>query len=218
MSLDPPVPVPVPAPEPQSAARPAARPANVPESLALARGHLLLVGTGSFSVTLLPTWALLLRKWYACELRVCLTASAAALVSRDALAAASRSAVWGPDWPTREGSVPHQELGGWADLVVVAPATAAFVGKCAHGISDSLALSVVMATAAPVVMAPALAEEATAKPSVLRNLKLLEEDGYRVVPPQLGTSVHTGLVGPGGMADLGAILRAGADALMAAER
>ncbi|GAA2974503.1 flavoprotein [Actinokineospora diospyrosa] len=189
------------------------RPANVPEDLPLARGHLLLVGTGSFSVTLLPTWALLLRRWYGTTVRACLTWSATRLVAPDALAAATRSPVAGPGFGTGAGTVEHQELALWADLVVVAPATAAFVGKCAHGISDSLALSVVTSTTAPVVIAPAFAEAASGKPSVRRNVALLAEDGYTVVGPRDGTSVHTDQVGPGAMADLGAILRAARDLL-----
>lgn len=198
--------------------RPPGMPANVPATLDLARGNLLLVGTGSFNVNLLPTWALMLRKWYGCHLRVCLTYSATALVARDAIAAATKEPVWGPDWPTASGCVPHQELAGWADLVIVAPATAAFVGKCANGISDSLALSVVMSVSAPVVLAPALAEEAISRPSVQRNLRLLDEDGYHVVPPQVGTSVHSGRLGIGAMADLGSILRTAAAALTAVRR
>jgi phosphopantothenoylcysteine decarboxylase/phosphopantothenate--cysteine ligase len=197
------------------AATPRRLPGNAPAELPLPRGHLLLVGTGSFSVNLLPSWAQLLRRWYGCQVRACLTHSATSLVSRDALAAATRSPVWGPEWNTAEGWVPHQELATWADLVLVAPATASFVGKCAHGIPDSLALSVVVSTPAPVVIAPALAEHALPRPSVQRNLGLLEEDGHRVVPPVIGTSVHSGQPGPGAMADFGAILRAASAALAA---
>ncbi|MGH3858429.1 flavoprotein [Actinokineospora sp.] len=185
-----------------------ALPANVPPDLPLARGQVLLVGTGSFSVNLLPSWALLLRRWYGASVRACLTWSATALVAPDALAAATRSPVWGPGFDTAVGTVPHQELAAWADLVLVAPATAAFVGKCANGISDSFALSVVTGSTAPVVIAPAVSEGAMAKASVKRNLALLAEDGYTVVGPVNGTSVHTDQVGPGAMADFGAILRA----------
>jgi hypothetical protein len=58
-----------------------ALPAGVPPELPLARGNLLLVGTGAIAVTMLPAWAMALRSWYGRALRVCLTHSASRLVN-----------------------------------------------------------------------------------------------------------------------------------------
>ncbi|MCP2259052.1 Flavoprotein [Streptoalloteichus tenebrarius] len=188
---------------PKAVARP---PKGAPQSLPLPRGQLVLVGCGAFAVTQLPNLAVVLRRWYGCRIRACLTDAGSRLVARDALAAATGSPVWGPHWPTDQGMVPHKELADWADMVIVAPATANFVAKAAHGIADSLALSVVTGTAAPVFVAPAYSEHAFARPSTARNLRLLEEEGYHVVPTERAVSVHNGRVAEGGMASMTSLL------------
>nr|BBK07992.1 protein LanD [Streptomyces sp. TP-A0584] len=175
--------------------------------ISLPRGRVLLVGSGAFGVTGLPSWALLMRTWYGWSLRACLTHSAAALVSRDALAAATQAPVEGPEWGTSAGVVPHLELAEWPDLVIVAPATTAFVAKCALGMPDSLALSAVLATRAPVVIASSIPEGSLQRPSVRRNLAALEEDGFHVVPPQAGLSAHKGAEIAAGMPHLVTTLR-----------
>ncbi|WP_329013874.1 flavoprotein [Streptomyces sp. NBC_00690] len=182
-------------------------PPRAPRHLPLVHGNVVLIGTGAFSVVELPGWAALLRSWYGWSIRPCLTHSADRLVSREALAAAAGAAVRGPHWPTSEGMTPHQELAAWAELIIVAPATTNFVAKCATGMPDSLAVSTVMSSTCPVVIAPSVPEAALHRPSVRRNLKLLEEEGHYVVPTQEGMSVHTGRVGSGAMADLVTILR-----------
>jgi phosphopantothenoylcysteine decarboxylase / phosphopantothenate---cysteine ligase len=183
-------------------------PAGVPAELPLRRGNLLLVGTGGISVTMLPTWAMAIRSWYGCALRVCLTFSAARLVSPAAVAAAAHAPVWGPDWDLSTGTVPHQELAAWADLVIVAPATANFLGKCAHGLADSLAVSTVLNAPCPVLLAPSLAANTLSRPAIKRNLDLLAEDGYVVLPTASGISAHDGTPSPGAPADLPTVLRA----------
>jgi phosphopantothenoylcysteine decarboxylase / phosphopantothenate---cysteine ligase len=192
-----------------------ALPAGVPPELPLPRGNLLLVGTGAISVTMLPAWAIALRSWYGCALRVCLTYSASRLVHPAAVAAASNAPVWGPAWDLTSGTVPHQELAAWADLAIVAPATANFLGKCAHGLADSLALSTVLNATCPVVLVPSLAANMLPRPAVRRNLDLLAADGYTVLPTTTGISAHDGSQNPGAPADLPTILRAAHAALTA---
>ncbi|WP_329112794.1 flavoprotein [Streptomyces sp. NBC_01353] len=174
----------------------------------LPRGRVLLVGAGAFGVTALPSWAVLMRMWYGWSIRACLTHAGDQLVSRQALAAATQAPVEGPHWDTERGVTPHQELAEWPDLVIVAPATTNFVAKCALGMPDSLALSTVLATSAPVVLAPSLPAGALVRPAVQRNLRTLTEDGYHVAPMQPGTSVHKAQVGvAAGMPDINATLR-----------
>ncbi|MFE6738000.1 flavoprotein [Streptomyces tubercidicus] len=185
----------------------------------LPHGRVLLVGAGAFGVTALPSWAVLMRMWYGWELRACLTHAGDQLVSRQALAAATQAPVEGPQWDTARGVTPHQELAEWPDLVIVAPATTNFLAKCALGMPDSLALSTVIATRAPVVLAPSIPHGAVDKPAVQRNLRILSEDGYHVTPMQLGTSVHKGRKArdgvASGMPDLNATLRFTARTLQA---
>lgn len=182
-------------------------PGGAPADLVLPRGRALLVGTGAFGVSTLPSWALLLRASYGWSVRACLTYSATALVSRQALAAATQAPVSGPEWATEQGVTPHQELAEWPDVVIVVPATVNFVAKCALGIPDNLALNVVMSTTAPVVLVPSIPEHVLPRPSLRRHLAALEEEGYHVVPTQRGISVHSGKTREGGMADIGTTLR-----------
>ncbi|MFD7031944.1 flavoprotein [Streptomyces sp. NPDC059917] len=178
----------------------------------LPRGQVLMVGTGAFDVVKMPTWAMWLRVTCGWSVRVCLTASADLLVSRRAVAAAAQAPVSGPAWDTEQGRVPHQELAEWADLVLVLPATVNFIGKCAAGIADDLALTTVMNTPAPVVIGPSIPATALRRPAVRRNLRTLEEDGFHVVPPGAGTSVHEGRATDGWGSELGSALECAAKA------
>lgn len=81
---------------------------------------------------------------------------------------------------------PHTELARWADVVVVAPATAAFLGRLAAGISDDLATATLAATTCPVVLAPAMHTEMWEHPATRRNCARLGADGYRLVGPVRG--------------------------------
>jgi phosphopantothenoylcysteine decarboxylase/phosphopantothenate--cysteine ligase len=92
-----------------------------------------------------------------------------------------QTSLWeGPD------PIPHTRLGQGADVVVVAPATARFVGCYAHGISDDLLTAVVLATRAPVVVCPAMHSEMWEHPAVQDNLEVLRRRGAVVVPPGEG--------------------------------
>jgi phosphopantothenoylcysteine decarboxylase/phosphopantothenate--cysteine ligase len=81
---------------------------------------------------------------------------------------------------------PHTELARWADLVVIAPATAATMGRIAHGISEDLVSATVLATRVPVLLAPAMHTEMWEHPATMRNLATLREFGYHVVGPDEG--------------------------------
>lgn len=177
-----------------------------PAAFPLRRGRLLLVGCGAFSVSQLPQWILLLRAWYGWDVRVALTHATRGLVGHDAVAAVSRHPVVGPDWDASPGVVPHQEAAAWADLVIVAPATAAFVGKLAHGILDTLALSTVACSTSPVVIAPSVPHQVLQRAAYRENVRRLEDDGMVVVPPQKGLAIELGARVEGGLADLPSIL------------
>ena len=81
---------------------------------------------------------------------------------------------------------PHTELGRWADLVIVAPATAATIGRLAAGISSDAVGATVLATTAPVLLAPAMHTEMWEHPATRRNLEILRGDGYQMVGPGIG--------------------------------
>jgi phosphopantothenoylcysteine decarboxylase/phosphopantothenate--cysteine ligase len=129
------------------------------------------------------------------EVRTVLTESALRFLGPATMAAitGSRPAVGFWDEPSMS---PHIELARWADAVCIAPATAATMSRLAHGLSEDLLSAVVLATRAPVVIAPAMHSEMWAHPATRRNLAALLADGYHVVGPGHGP-LAAGDVGPG---------------------
>ncbi|HLX87347.1 MAG TPA: bifunctional phosphopantothenoylcysteine decarboxylase/phosphopantothenate--cysteine ligase CoaBC [Acidimicrobiales bacterium] len=103
--------------------------------------------------------------------------------------------------------IPHTRLGQRADVVVVAPATARFVARYAHGISDDLLTATVLATRAPVVVCPAMHTEMWEHPAVQDNLEVLRRRGVTVVPPGEGR-LAGGDQGVGRLAELDDIVAA----------
>ena len=81
---------------------------------------------------------------------------------------------------------PHTELARWADLVVVAPATAATLAKLANGISDDLLSATLLASQAPTLLAPAMHTEMWEHPATRRNIETLLGDGYQLIGPETG--------------------------------
>ena len=99
-----------------------------------------------------------------------------------------------PEW-----QVEHIGLARWADCILIVPATADFIGKVAHGLADDLLSTCVMASAAPVIFAPAMNDQMYANPIVQRNLSVLKEAGYGFVDPVDG-NLACGTSGKGKMA------------------
>ena len=83
-------------------------------------------------------------------------------------------------------NVEHIALANLADLVLVAPATANIIGKIAGGIADDMLTTVIMATKAPVLLAPAMNSNMFTNPITQRNLKTLRSFGYRIIEPASG--------------------------------
>jgi phosphopantothenoylcysteine decarboxylase/phosphopantothenate--cysteine ligase len=108
--------------------------------------------------------------------------------------------------------IPHTRLGQSADLVVVAPATAKLLGKYAAGISDDLLTATLLATRAPVMVAPAMHTEMWEHPAVQENLATLRRRGVHVVDPESGR-LAGGDVGEGRLAEPARIV-AGAEAVL----
>ena len=82
--------------------------------------------------------------------------------------------------------IPHTRLGQRADLIVVAPATADLLARYAGGFADDLLTATLVATAAPVVVCPAMHTEMWEHPAVRENLTVLRSRGVTVVPPEEG--------------------------------
>ena len=131
--------------------------------------------------------------------RTVMTESAAQFIGPPTLAAITgeRPVV---DLFDAEDVSPHTTLGRWADAVVVAPATAATMARIATGLSDDAVSATVLATSAPVVIAPAMHTEMWEHPATVGNVDRLESFGYHIVGPQSG-QLAGGDVGVGRLAD-----------------
>jgi len=105
--------------------------------------------------------------------------------------------------------IPHTRLGQTCDLVVVAPATARVIGHYAAGISNDLLTATLLATRAPVLIAPAMHTEMWEHPAVQDNLAVLRRRGVQIVEPETGR-LAGGDVGAGRLADPARIVEAAA--------
>lgn len=94
----------------------------------------------------------------------------------------------------------HVDLGLWADLMLIAPATASTIGKMAHGIADNMLVTTYLSAKEHVMIAPAMDLDMYRSASTGRNLDLLRRDGVSIVEPEVG-ELASGLTGKGRMAE-----------------
>ncbi|MDG1215288.1 MAG: flavoprotein, partial [Luminiphilus sp.] len=85
-----------------------------------------------------------------------------------------------------EAGMGHIELARWADLLVIAPATADVIARLAHGRADDLMTTAALATAAPVAVAPAMNQQMWANAATQENLILLTQRGIQIIGPDQG--------------------------------
>jgi phosphopantothenoylcysteine decarboxylase/phosphopantothenate--cysteine ligase len=104
----------------------------------------------------------------------------------------------------QEGAIDHIALADQADLVVVAPATADLLAKLAHGLADDLVSTLLLATRAPMLVAPAMNVNMWRHPATEANVERLRERGVRFVGPEAGF-LACGWEGEGRMAEPAAI-------------
>jgi len=124
---------------------------------------------------------------HGCELRVLMTAHATGFVNPRTFAVLSGHPVEVDQWerPTEPG-VDHVELARWADLLIVAPATANILGKLASGIADDALSTYALAHRGKLLVAPAMNTHMWEKPAVQEALRTLEARGATVVRPESG--------------------------------
>ena len=111
-----------------------------------------------------------------------------------------------------ERAAGHVAMGRQADVVVIAPATAHVLARLAHGFSDDLIATTVLATDAPIVLAPAMETHMWQNAATQANVATLRDRGMRIVEPESGP-LASGDVGPGRLASLERIEAAVAEAL-----
>ena len=147
------------------------------------------------------------------RMKTIMTESACRLVGPKSFEAVTRSAVFTTMWGTPgEYQISHIELIDWADIVVVAPATANILGKIANGICDDMLSTTLcscwpLVESAAVLLAPAMNNNMWANPAVRHNVKMLEERGFKFIGPAEGR-LACGTEGIGRMSEPHEILSA----------
>jgi phosphopantothenoylcysteine decarboxylase / phosphopantothenate---cysteine ligase len=152
----------------------------------LAGKNVLLGVTGGIAAYKAPDLVRRLRERGA-ELRVVMTAGAGRFVTPMTFQAVSghpvRSGLWDE---AAEAAMGHIELARWADLVLVAPATADFLARLAAGMADDLLTTLCLATEAPITVVPAMNRVMWSQPATRENARVLAARGVRFLGPGAG--------------------------------
>ena len=90
----------------------------------------------------------------------------------------------------------HIELGLWADVMLIAPASANTIAKIAHGFADNFLTALVLALRCPLILAPTMDVDMWRNGRTQRNIAMLREEGVHIIPPEEG-ELASGLTGPG---------------------
>jgi len=173
--------------------------------LNLSGKHVLLGVTGSIAAYKAAELVRRLRE-HGASVRVVMTQAATAFVGPLTFQALSgepvRQRLLDAD---AEAAMGHIDLARWADVVVVAPASADFLARLAQGRADDLLAALCLATRAPLVVAPAMNQQMWAASATQDNAALLRRRGVHVLGPGVGEQA-CGEVGPGRMVEPGDII------------
>jgi len=144
------------------------------------------------------------------EVKVMMTEAGTRFVTPLTFSVLSKNPVYTDLWTNNQTSNPdistqHIDLANWADVLVIAPASANTIAKLAYGISDNLLAVVALATTRPIVLAPTMDAEMYLNPVTQSNLLSLKERGYIVIDPVKG-ELASGLTGPGRLPEIKIII------------
>lgn len=142
------------------------------------------------------------------NVKVMMTESAAKFVSPLTFQALSRNPVYIDTFDEKNPKkIAHIDVADWADIAIIAPATANIIGKLANGIADDMLSTTLLATEADVYIAPAMNVHMYAHPAVIQNMKQLEDWGYHFIEPGAGY-LACGYVGKGRLEEPESIIEA----------
>lgn len=121
------------------------------------------------------------------EVQVVITPAGKEFITPITLSALTSKPVISEFFSQRDGTWhSHVDLGLWADAMLIAPATAATIGKMANGIADNMLITTYLSMKAPVFVAPAMDLDMYAHPSTQQNLKTLQSYGNHIIEPGTG--------------------------------
>lgn len=147
------------------------------------------------------------------DVRVILTKNASKIISERVFATLTRNAVSVDMWEKIDDWKPeHISLAQFAELFIVAPATANSIGNFANGLAPDLLSSTYLATSAKVLIAPAMNDAMFAHPALQKNIETLKGYGVKFVEPAEGM-LACGACGKGRLAELDLILEKAAELL-----
>lgn len=170
------------------------------DNMNLVNKHILLGITGGIAAYKCPELVRQLKKMGA-QVHVVMTESAKHFVSELALQAVSGNRVsYDLFDSSAELSMGHIELAKWADLVLIAPATANIIAKLANGIADDLLTTLCLATSAPIAISPAMNQQMYQSTITQQNIETLAARGFHIWGPDNGFQA-CGDIGPGRMLD-----------------
>jgi phosphopantothenoylcysteine decarboxylase/phosphopantothenate--cysteine ligase len=141
------------------------------------------------------------------QVRVAMTPSATRFVGPPSFEGVTGNPVQTGLWGGGGSPEPHVFLGDWAQLILVAPATANLIGRIAGGRSDDIVTATLLAARCPVVVAPAMNDAMWSKPAVQDNLATLRRRGVTIVEPESG-HLASGHLGTGRLAGAESIFQA----------
>ncbi|NDV77946.1 bifunctional phosphopantothenoylcysteine decarboxylase/phosphopantothenate--cysteine ligase CoaBC [Dysgonomonas sp. 511] len=160
--------------------------------------HIVLGITGSIAAYKAASLARLLIKAGA-EVQIVITPSGKEFITPVTLSALTGKPVVSEFFTANDGTWhSHVDLGQWADLMLIAPATAATLGKMANGIADNMLITTYLSMKAPVMIAPAMDLDMFAHPSTTRNIEMLRSYGNIIIEPAAG-ELASHLIGKGRM-------------------
>jgi len=135
------------------------------------------------------------------DIKTILTTSAKEFVTPLSVTSLSQGKVYSDLFSVEnEAEMDHISLSRWADIIVIAPATANTISKLAQGTTDDLASTVVLASDKEIILAPAMNVRMWEHPTTKINLKKLKDFGYKVIGPDIG-DMACGEYGEGKMSD-----------------
>ncbi len=172
--------------------------------------HILLGVTGGIAAYKIP---LLVRECIrqGASVRVVMTEAAKEFVTPLTLSTLSGHQVIVGTFPdqtsgTVDAGTWHIELGQWADVMLMAPATANVLAKLAHGYADNAVTTLALAVRCPLVISPAMDSDMWLHRATQENVAKLSEMGCRVLPPEEG-DLASGLIGPGRLPEIENLIR-----------
>jgi len=169
--------------------------------------NILLGISGGIAAYKAPELVRLLRQAGA-DIQVVMTRNAHQFVAATSLQAVSGNAVRDTLWDaSAERSMGHIELARWADVILIAPATADIISRLATGRADDLLTTLCLASRSPLLLAPAMNQVMWESPATRRNVQTLLADGVRLLGPDSGDQA-CGEVGPGRMREPADLARA----------